>query len=98
MRLDEPRDVSHHEGADERLDLPLIGVGMNGLGDRPRLPGTLSESYFSGVTPNRQSCNVRLIEGQDPLGLIGGRFLKALFGKFYEKDIQYKSRKDARHQ
>ncbi len=71
---------------------------MNWLGNRPRLAGTLSESHFSGLTPDRQRRNVRLIEGQDPLGLVSGRFFVALFGNFYEIEIQSKSRKDARHQ
>ena len=98
MRLDKPRNVSCHKSAEERLHLPLISVGMNWLGNRPRLPGPWSESHFSGLTPNCQRGNVRLIEGQYPLGLSGGRFFMALFGKFYEIEIQSKSCKDARHQ
>ena len=42
--LDKPRNVSCHKGAEERLHLPLISVGMNWLGNGPGLSGTLSEA------------------------------------------------------
>ena len=88
MLLDQPRDCSCDEGAEKRLHLPLIGVGVNRLGNGPHLTGTLSEHHFPGLIPDRQRRDLRLVEGQNSFGLSGRRFFGALFGKFDEIEVQ----------